>query len=105
METTQSKRYWGIIIKVLKEKMVNLEYFTSENIFQKRRQNKNFFKHKTALSSADMLYNKCLKRHFNEKENDTILCPHKGMKSTRNGKYIGKYETFLSFFNVSLKDN
>ena len=59
LETIQSKRYWGIIIKVLKEKMVNLECFTSENIFQKRRQNKNFFKHKTALSSADMHYNKC----------------------------------------------
>lgn len=45
-----------------KKKIVNLEYFTSENIFQKWREDKDFSITKKSfknLSSAYMHYNKC----------------------------------------------
>lgn len=58
--------------------------------------------------SLENLHNKKHYRKFfgwNKNHTDGKVEPHKGTKSVRSGKNMGKYKFFFSHFKIPLKDN
>ena len=85
-ETTQSKRYQGIVFKALKKKLSAWNTLPMKVSFKNEGKIQSFSNTKQLYyQQTDMHYNKCfLKKHFNKKGNDTIW---KSMSTLRNEEH------------------
>ena len=94
-KTTRGGRQCRNVLKQLKEKTVNLEFFfTQQNYYSRNQQNKDLFKHRKAeIINHHQTSTKRNFKGFSRRRitPDRILDLHKGTKNTRNGKYVGKY--------------
>lgn len=102
------RRQWNNGFQVQKEKAVNIEFY-SKNIFQKRRQDKDVFRHTKPGRIHHQLT--CTTRNVKGHTSSRLkmvsvgnLELHKGMKINRNGNYIDNIKGFffLLFKNIFL---
>lgn len=90
------------IFRVLRKNNTNLKFYTQQNIFQKWRWTKHFFRQLKLKESsqAELNYKKCWWKSFRQKENNTKwkYCFIYRAKDNSISKYIGNY--YKIFANI-----
>ena len=105
------KKSQAVSFKCWTKKVIKLEFYTQGVVFQKWKQNKDFFRNtkaeKNYRQKTRTMEKKIWKESFWKQEivPDGNMNPHKGRNSSGNGNYLGNYIRILNIIIISLKDH